>query len=52
MDPKDYWAECISIAADECGLASDGGEVPGAGAEQLHLRDVEPGIGDDRTDLQ
>ena len=20
MDTKDYWAECISIAADECGL--------------------------------
>ena len=33
-------------------LAADGGEVPGAGAEQLHFRRVEARIGDDRTDLR
>ena len=28
------------------------GEIPGAGAQQLHLRRIEPRIGDDRADLR
>lgn len=27
MRPNDYWAECISIAADECGLVLTSGQL-------------------------
>ena len=46
------WFASTTEAANEGRVAPNRWEVPSTGAKQLHLRGVEAGVGDNRSDLR